>query len=182
MPPKSQEFRRIERRILGAAMRDLGFRRPPGVGLSGWLKQEPNGWFVVWTQLSHWNYGDEPEGYRFTLEFQLGTQPIAGTGERRMRFYELLDGKQRLDHLAIHNRVIAKAKPNPLMMSMLSPSEQVRHLDELQPRRELPERWDDPWFVYIDQGDIQAWMEFLAAVMPSLLDRFLASDTPIQTG
>ena len=62
-------------------------------------------------------------------------------------------------------------------MSFLTPGDQARHLAELQPRRALPDRWDDPWFVYVDEGDIQTWMEFLAAVLPTLLERFLASDT-----
>jgi len=35
-----------------------------------------------------------------------------------MRYYELLDGTQKLTHLAIHNRAIAKAKPNPTTMSI----------------------------------------------------------------
>jgi hypothetical protein len=178
VPPKSQAFRRIERHILGPVMRDLGFTRPPGVGLSGWLRQEPGGWLVIWTQLSNWNYGDEPEGYRFTLELQLGAQPKAGSGLRRRRYYDLLDDARKQEHLTIHNRAIAKARPNPMTMSFMNPREQAGHLDELRQLSELPDRWDDPWFVYVDEDDVQAWMEFLATALPTVIDRFLSKDDP----
>ena len=45
MPPKSREFRRIERRILGPAMRGLGFRRPPVSGSAAGRAENPMvGW------------------------------------------------------------------------------------------------------------------------------------------
>jgi hypothetical protein len=176
MPPKSQAFRRIERRLLGPAMRDLGFGRPPGVGLSGWIRAEQESWLLVWTQLGKWNYGDNPEGYRFTMELQLGSEPFAGGFGRRLRYYKLLDRDQKQNHLAIYNQAIAKAKPDPELMSLLNERDQARHVDELRPRDHVPDRWDDPWLPYLDEADVEAWMGFLAEVLPAVLDRFLWSD------
>ncbi len=155
-------------------MKDLGFARPPGVGLGGWVRSEEGGSLVVWTQLGKWNYRSDPEGYRFTLECQLGSEPFAGAGSQRVRYYDLLDKAQKQEHLAIYNRVMAKAKPNPEYMAILSPREQARHAKELRPRTELPERWDDPWLPYIDDGDVEDWMRFLATAMPTALSRFRA--------
>ncbi len=182
MPPKSQEFRRIERRVLGPVMRNLGFRRPAGVGLSGWVRPDQNAWLVVWTQLGKWNYGDDPEGYRFTLELQLGSEPIAGTGSRRMRYHDLLDRAQKLAYLDIYNRAMAKAKPNQELMALLNAREQARHIAELRPRREVPGPLEDPWFPYIDEDDVEAWMMFLAGALPKVLDRFLTSGVPTGSG
>ena len=84
--------------------------------------------------------------------------------------------------LAIYNRATAKAKPNPEYMALLSAKARAEYLEDLRPRREVPDRWDDPWFRYIDEGDVVAWMEFLASAMPTILLRFVASEDQVRAG
>ena len=175
MPPKAAEFRRIERRILGRTLRDLGFRQRPGVGLSGWAREESRQWLVIWSQLSNWNYGDAPEGYSFTLEFQLSDEPIAGATSQRARFYQLLDDRQRQAHVVLNNQVIGKARPNPLMSANLKPADQRAYLESrgLVPLHGPLDPLEDVWLPYVDESDVEAWMRFLAEVMPSATSRFL---------
>ena len=99
MPPTSKEFQRLVREIVAPALSAVGFSRPRGVGMGGWVRPEGSSWSVVWVQLSRSNYGDTPEGYLFTVEVQLGDKPIAGTAVSRARLYELLTPAEREEHL-----------------------------------------------------------------------------------
>jgi hypothetical protein len=60
-------------------------------------------------------------------------------------------------------------------MSGLAPSERAEYVDEFKPRRGPFDHRDDPWFAYVDEADVQSWMEFLATVMSTAIDRFLVA-------
>jgi hypothetical protein len=133
----------------------------------------------MWLQLSMANYGDKPEGNGFTLELQLGEEPVAGKGSGPgSRLYGLLTDKERLDHLAIHNRIMAKVAPNPVLMQLsMLPRDRAAYLPEQQPRANPFGPNDDPWFRYTDAGDIRLWLDFIGRVLPGAIARFVDSAT-----
>jgi hypothetical protein len=177
MPPKSREFHQIEREVLAPMLAEMGFSRPRGVGLGGWVRKEGSNWLVVWTQLGKWNSGDGPEGNTFTVEFQLDNEPRAGLGGRRARLYELLTDSERAEYLAIHNDVVAKAKPDPDMLAIFKTGDREWYLSTFKPRSTPFGPNEDPWFRYTDSGDARRWLVFVGAVLSGASDRFLATAT-----
>lgn len=175
MPPKSKEFHRLVREVIAPVLAGLAFSRPRGVGLGGWVREQDGRWLVLWTQLGKWNYGADPEGYTFTVELQLDQQPLAGLGGPRARLYELLTDQERLEHLTIHNEVVAKTGPNPEFLELLLTHERGQHLAEFQPRTAPFGPYDDPWFRYTDVDDVRRWLEFVGRVLPGAIARFAAT-------
>lgn len=176
MPPKSKQFQALVREILAPAMKDLGFSRPRTVGLRGWARPSGSSWLVAWAQLNRWNYGDDPEGYSFTFEMQLGDEPVAGLGEKRERLYHLLSDAEQRRFVEIHNGVIAKVEPNPELQAAMSPTEWAVHFEDLRPRDTLFSRLDDPWLRYTDEVDLRTWLGFVANVLPGAIHRFIEAD------
>lgn len=177
MPPTSKEFQRLVREIVAPALAAVGFSRPRGVGLGGWVRAERSSWSVVWVQLSRSNYGDTPEGYIFTVEVQLGEQPIAGTAPDRARLYGLVTAAEREEHLAIHNAVAGKARPRPEMVGDPTTGNMDWYLSAFRPRTEPFDPILDVWFRYTDEADARRWLEFVARVLPGAIDRFVAATT-----
>jgi hypothetical protein len=173
-PPKATEFRRLVRDVLAPVLADLGFSRPPGVGLGGWTRPQDGKWLVIWTQLSRSNIGDDPEGFRFTAELQLGDEPVAGGVGPRTRLWNLLDEEERAEHLGIHNEVIRKARPNPDLLALMEGSRKRAYLAEFAPREVPFDARADVWFRYTDELDARRWLEFIGRVLPAVIDRFLA--------
>lgn len=174
MPPKAKDFQRIVREVLAPTLADQGFARPRGVGLGGWVRPEQQGWLVIWTQPSRSNYGDSPEGYTFTVELQLGRQPIAGAGATRARLYGLLTDAERAEHLAIRNDIVRKTRPHPHMLGPATGG-MGWYLDEFRPRSAPFDRSTDVWFRYTDEDDARRWLGFVARVLPGAIERFIAT-------
>ena len=177
MPPTSKEFQRLVREIVAPALAAVGFSRPRGVGLGGWVRAEGNSWSVVWVQLSRANYGDTPEGYLFTVEVQLGEEPIAGSARSRARLYGLLTDAERDEHLQIHNVVAGKARPRPAMLGDPTTGDMDWYLSAFRPRTEPFDQILDVWFRYTDEEDARRWLDFVARVLPGAVDRFVAAAT-----
>lgn len=178
MPPKSAAFHRIAREVLGPPLAELGFKRPRDVGLGGWRRDEPSGSCVLWTQLSHSNYGDDPAGYQFVVELQWGRAQVDGWGHHRSRLYQLLTEVERVEHQEIHNEVIAKTRPNPDVLAFLA-SQDVsvdveRYRAGFEARPQPFDLSDDVWFPYTDEFDVRRWMAFVAAVLPGTIERLRA--------
>lgn len=174
-PPRATEFRRLVGDALAPKLADLGFSRPPGVGLGGWTRPQDGKWLVIWTQLSRSNIGDDPEGFRFTVELQLGDEPVAGGVGPRARLWTLLDDGERAAHLGIHNKVIRKARPNPGLLARMEGSRKTAYLAEFKPRDAPFDARADMWFRYTDELDARRWLEFIGHVLPAVIDRFLAA-------
>ena len=171
MPPKSKEFHRIAREMLAPVLAEQGFSRPRTVGRGGWARHEGAGWLVIWTQLNRRNYGDAPDGYAFVVEMQLGDEPVAGVVGPRGRLYRLLSDEERLAHLAIHNRVVVKLRPDLFLLEGLGDE----YFLEFQPRSIPFDRSDDVWFRYADEEDVRRWLAFVAQVLPATIARFSAA-------
>jgi hypothetical protein len=173
LPPTSKEFQRLVREILAPALAGAGFSRPQSVGLGGWARDEGGSWSVAWVQLSRSNYGNTPEGYLFTVEVQLGDEPVAGTGRSRARLYGLLTDAERAEHLAIHNAVAVKARPRPAMLGEPTTGDMDWYLSDFRPRSAPFEPFLDVWFRYTDEEDARRWLAFVARVLPGAIDRFV---------
>jgi hypothetical protein len=179
MPPTSKEFQRLVREIVGPALSRAGFTRPPRVGLGGWLRREGASWSVVWVQLSRSNYGDTPEGYLFTVEVQLGDEPVAGSAPSRARLYGLLTDAEREEHLTIHNDVARKARPRPGMVGDPTTGDMDWYLSAFRPRTAPFDPILDVWFRYTDVEDARRWLDFVARVLPGATDRFVAAGSRV---
>lgn len=173
MPPRSKAFHALVGEVLAPAMRSEGFERPKGIGLRAWARPSRRSWLVVWVQLSKWNYGDDSEGYEFTLEMQLGDGPVTGLGTARQRLYHALSNREQVEFFWLHAAVMAKVVPDPNLESVLAPEAWAEHLEELEVRPFTP--MDDPWMRYTDESDVRAWLEFITRVLPEALRRFEAA-------
>ena len=156
MPPTSREFHRIARDSLAPTLTRLGFARPRGVGLGGWVREEPDGWLVIWLQLRRRT--DPAETAAFTVEFRLSAQPLAGLAGPRARLPALLTDRERSELLALDADPARKAPAGPRLRT---PGAIGGH--------------DDPWFGYADDDDARRWLAFVDRVLPGALERFLAT-------
>lgn len=102
---------------------------------------------------------------------QLNDEPVTGGWEPRGRLYRLLSDEERLAHLAIHNHVVVKVRPDPFLLNGLGDE----YLSEFQLRSIPFDRRDDVWFRYADEDDVRRWLAFVAHVLPAAIGRFLAA-------
>lgn len=158
-------------------MASLGLS-PTRVGRSGWAGPWRTSWLSFHLLLSKWNYGDAPDGYEFTAEFEVARDrdglPLAGG-----RLFDFLTAEEREEHRKAQNLVIAKLPLDEEELEHLPPEWQADRLARVAPRLvPYPPSVRGLWFRYMDEQDVRTWMPFIGRVLPGVLDR-LWSETVI---
>ena len=157
----------IARSVLGPVMKEAGFKHERG--MLSWTRPQEGEHLTIWLQVSQ--YGFDPyRGSKFTVEFQLGAESAVGSGGDSVRFCRLLRAGELEVVRARQNRVIAGLPDLPAArLGGLSPDLRDYH------RRPEPvySPRDDVWFRYRSGRDIEAWSTYLAAMMPTAIERFL---------
>ena len=174
-PLRSPELTKRARERLGPTLAAWGFRRTPKATPASWCRPEGDEWLVFWFQPSTSN-GPESAGFRFTLEFLLGSKPeIYGNGVRK-RFPTLLTDEGREHLRRLENQTIARLPPpDPALLSILDPTTRAHVLKGWQPRSTPYGVDEDVWMRQINVVDVDALLNFILAELPGVLERFLAA-------
>ena len=183
MPPlKSSELTKLARERLGPSLAEHGFKRTPKASPASWCRAEGDRWLLFWFQPSTSNDAYSA-GYKFTVEFLLGSQPeIYGNGFRR-RLPTLLtdEGRERLRGL--ENRAISKLPPPDMsVLGRLPPPTLEWALKGWKPRSTPYQAAEDVWLRQGDLEDVEALLDFILAELPGALRTFLALAEAKPTG
>lgn len=145
------------------------FKRTQG-GMLGWYKPYGDRFVTFWFQCSQdgWN---EFAGSKFTVEFQVGSDPRPGTPAvvcQRLGF--LLDPDQLESLKHVQNEVISKLKKPGSDYFMLQMEQRVRdwYLSKFDLLPVAPLSKGDHWLRYHDPGDIQRWAAFVLSALPGV--------------
>jgi hypothetical protein len=169
---KSREVYREIRELLAPWCKTHGFRRVKS-GLPGWYKPVGDEWFLFWFQCSDWGW-NALTGSAFTVEFQLSAAPVIGTGAKRKRLLQLMDGAPLEQARQIQNRVIASLRLPPENHPMFRISPQITEwtLSMFQPVTPQAMNPNQLWFRYYAVEDIRRWAAFILAQLPGALKSF----------
>jgi hypothetical protein len=171
---KSKDFHKLLRDVWDPHLKPLGFKRCKGSVASYYRQRNDNSGFLrFWAQLSQW--GDSWSGNSFTLNLDRAiTDPHATFGGSD-RFLGQLSTEQLAEAEKITEEII-KRKPKPpkdhWIYSEIEHSEIFKNAftraftyspGKLKPKCDI-------WFEYFSSSDVTRWAEFLAPILPGLLE------------
>jgi hypothetical protein len=162
----SAELTKVARAALTPVLAELGFRRTPRSSKASWIRQQGDGWLLVWFQSSHWNGAGA--GFEFTVE--IGESPIPEPLSGGYRLPMLMTFAEREELRLLENTVKAKLPPPP-EWAMEQPGS--AYLEGWQPREEPYDVRSDIWFRHGDADDVHANLEFIGRVLPDAIARYL---------
>ena len=173
----ARDLYKILRLGLGDEMKALGFRRTKATSL-GWNMAAGGDFVSLWFQVEKYGWFDD-FGSSFTLEFQRGPDPSAGTSalSDRERFHRLLTPQQSEVVRALNNEVITSLPaPGPSsIFSMLAPEVQAAFLIPYKVAVTPYEPGRDVWMHYFTGRQAEGWAVFLQSAMSGMIDRFTAN-------
>ena len=172
---QSTEAYRVVREVVGPWCRVQGFRRTKSA-FPGWYKPVTDRFLVFWFQCDKRGW-DNFAGSKFTVEFQLGSEPGIGTmrvGENRKRLPQFLDNKELEKMREIQNNVILRLRRPPSNHPALhiSPEISAVYLEKFKPDTKPYKSSDDIWLRYYTDRDVKRWAEFVLAQLPLIVARF----------
>jgi hypothetical protein len=141
------------------------------------LRKDNEGFIRFWTQISQW--GDSWSGNSFTLNFDRAITDLHATFCGSDRFLGQLSAEQLAEAEKITEEIIRK-KPNPpkghwIYSEIVDGAEHSElwrnafaRAFTYSPGRLKPKC--DIWFEYFSATDVTRWAEFLAPILPSLLE------------
>lgn len=176
---KSKEFHKALRTILDAHLKPIGFKRCK-VSVASYYRPryDNNGYLRFWSQLSQW--GDSWSGNSFTLNVDLQIDdPHQKLGDS-IRFLGDLSNEQLAEAEIISKKIFVK-KPKPpkdhWIYSAMNSGDEDRQFwrkaferaftycpGTLKPNHDI-------WFEYFSVEDVTRWGEFIAPLLPDLLDK-----------
>jgi hypothetical protein len=173
MPIKAAELHALARKILGARMEELAFRRVPRTTVAAWMRPEGDRWLMLWFQPDRWN-GPDSAGFKFTSELRLADRDVLYAAGPRARLPALMPEAEREHLRQMENRAIAKLPP-PDRAALRALPEAVRQslLADRAPRLQPYRAGEDVWFRCADHDDLRATLELIARVLPPAIDLFL---------
>jgi hypothetical protein len=173
MTIKAAELHALARRIIGASLDELGFRRIPKTSVAAWLRPAGDRWVLLWFQPDRWN-GPDSAGFKFTAELRLSDRPVLYAAGQRARLPALLTETEREQLRRMENRAIAKLPP-PDRSALRALPEELRQslLADRKPRLQPYRTGEDIWFRCTDGDDLRETLEFIARVLPPAVSRFL---------
>ncbi len=172
--PRAEAFRSTDlvrelRAELAPWLKAEGFKR---LGGQAWVRDEGDDHLIVAVQ-SRQSGWDPRAGTWFVVELERSARPRRGTGHTRRRLGSLLDEPRRRDVLDLNNRVAASLPPPDRgFVGSLPPDVRDHYLRAFRPTTDTTGS-ADLWFAYYDESDAAVWAVFIAAVLPTAVDRFL---------
>lgn len=176
---KSKDFHKLLRTVWDPYLKPLGFKRCKGSVASYYRSRHDDlGFIRFWTQLSKW--GDSWSGNSFTLNLDISITDPHETLGGSDRFLGILSAEQLAEAERI-TELIIKRKPKPpadhwIYSEMADGAEHSKDWKDgferafmYRPGRLKPEC--DIWFEYFSSADVTCWAEFLAPLLPQLLDK-----------
>ncbi len=167
----------IAREVLGQLAKDLGFRREKT--MLSWTRPQGSQHLTFWFQVSQSGW-DRYAGSQFTVEFQLSARPEVGSGSgpQRARLPELVTDADREELRRRENIVISRLvrPPRSYIEWLSSASAEVEslYLRQFESVDEPYSQVNDIWFRYGSEQDVRDWCEFVRAMLPAVIDKFVA--------
>jgi hypothetical protein len=175
---KSRDFHKVLRNIWDPCFKPLGFKRCKGSVASYYRpRHDNNGFLRFWVQVSQW--GDSWSGNSFTLNLDISVTDPNGVFAGSRRFLGELSAEQLAEAERITEEV-RKRKPKPPTGHWIYPEMADGAKDSQLWKKAFARAFTyspgtlkpkcDIWFDYFSVADVTCWAEFLAPLLPQLLD------------